>query len=209
MDPSALSITDADLEDLGIPRADGMRGRGIAFFALLSDQEAAWRCLKRTVEGFLYVPTLRLVIGGINGCIRTTSDCPRMNRNTANGKGWALCGGYHTEIVLLLTLLVFLEKITREEYYSLLSQFRRFVFGPDEGKPDRETIEKFLCLFPRDAHKLLAGSKLILPEMGQGRGFVCLACGAILDRLGIQLPDHLRVVRLGEAEPSTSHLRAS
>ena len=205
MDPSVLSITNKDLSDLGIPRTS-IKRRGIAFFALLSEEERIWACLKRTVLGFLYVPTLRLLIGGVNGCMRTGPECRRMTRDILSGKGWELCGGYHTELVLILTLLVFLEKITKEDYYILLGRFRRFVFGPDVGEPNREVVEQFLSLIPSDAREALVGSKLTLPEMAQGRGFVCLPCGVILNRLDIQAPDHLRVVEPGEAEPSTRHL---
>ncbi len=205
MDPSVLSITNKDLSDLGIPRS-GIDGEGIAFFAILSDEERKWRCPKRTVRGVLYVPTLRLLVGGVNGCMRTSLECLRMTRDVSNGKGWELCGGYHTELVLILTLLVFLEKITKEDYYIFLGRFRRFVFGPDVGEPNREVVEQFLPLIPPDVRAALKGGKLTLPEMGHGRGFVCLACGVILKRLGIETPDHLRVVEPGEAEPSTRHL---
>ena len=205
MDPSALSISDEDFADLKIQRS-GIDGEGIAFFAILSNEERQWRCLKRMVRGFLYIPAFRLLIGGVNGCMRTGPECRRMTRDILSGKGWELCGGYHTELVLILTLLVFLEKIIKEDYYILLGRFRRFVFGPDVGEPNREVVEQFLSLIPSDAREALVGSKLTLPEMAQGRGFVCLPCGVILNRLGIQTPDHLRVVEPGEVEPSTRHL---
>jgi len=205
MDPSVLSITDKDLSDLGIPRS-GIDGEGVVFFAILSDKERRWRCLKRTVRGFLYISAFRLLVGGVNGCMRTSLECLRMTRDVSNGKGWELCGGYHTEIVLVLTSLVFLGEITRGNYYSLLARFRRSAFGPDVGEPNREVVEQFIALIPPDVREALVGSKLTLPEMAQGRGFVCLPCGVILNRLGIQTPDHLRVVEPGEVEPSTRHL---
>ncbi|MBI2098545.1 MAG: hypothetical protein HYT49_02705 [Candidatus Wildermuthbacteria bacterium] len=205
MDPSVLSITDKDLSDLGIPRTSIER-RGIAFFALLSEEERIWACLKRTVRGFLYIPAFRLLIGGVNGCMRTGPECRRMTRDILSGKGWELCGGYHTELVLILTLLVFRERITKGDYYDLLARFRRFEFGADEGEPNREVVAQFIALIPPDVRAALRGSRITLPEMGERRGFVCKACGLILREFGIQTPVHLRVVEPGEVEPSTRHL---
>ena len=201
-DLSVIWISEADRQELGInPEKD------IPFFTMLPNHPREWWCLKREVPGFLHIPTEPILFGAVNGCMRQNPEiCPRELRDKSQGKAWGLCDEFHTEMALWLTALVYFKKITPDQYTILLHRFQRKIFGQDRLHPDYKAIEEFLALIPNDVRKLLVGSRLTLPGMTHGRGFICLGCGVIVKRLKIWTPEHLFIARPGHEEPNTGHL---